>query len=533
MIFRILYYIARADFLERTRRYSFLITIGVVLYVAYLSFPPIDAKYLVIGMGDYRGIYNSAWVGSSIALLCSSLLSLAGFYLIKNAIERDYSTGVGQIIATTPLTKWEYLIGKMISNTVFLMSMVIIISLGSLVMQLYRGESSTIQLLDFWAPILITTLPVMALVSAVSLFFESVKILRGGIGNVIYYFLFMFALMASMGFEDENLGDNAVLEPFGINLIIGSMQTAAHENFSDYNGSFAIGGSDVDDHVETFEWDGVEWTSEIIFWRFFWIVIAIAMTSMATFFFKGFDTVYGKKGRKKKKVMVEQPEISESVVSNGIHIQLSEVFHQRNGYLQLLYRTSLAELKLMLKGLNRWWYFVSLGLGFLSLVVPMETAKIVVPLTWIWPLLIWSQMGNRELKNQTNQYIFSAPSPLRNQLPAIWLAGFLIAIISGYGWVLRLVISGEFAMLAAWFSGAMLIPSLALAAGIWTNSSKLFEILYFMLWYMGPMHQTSSLDFIGITQQNNMAEVPFYFFFVAVTLIILSIIGRRRQLNAV
>ena len=116
---RTLYHITRADFLERTRRYSFLITVGVTIYLAYLYLPPSNASYVTFGLGNYRGVYNSAWVGSVIAALCIVQLALVSFYLIKNAIERDFTTGVGQIIATTPLSKLQYTFGKMLSNLFF------------------------------------------------------------------------------------------------------------------------------------------------------------------------------------------------------------------------------------------------------------------------------------------------------------------------------------------------------------------------------------------------------------------------------
>ena len=83
---RTLYHLARADLLERTRRYSFLVTIGLTTYIIYLYLPPLQAPYLTFGLGDYRGVYNSAWVGSIVAVLCSALLTLPAFYLVKGAI---------------------------------------------------------------------------------------------------------------------------------------------------------------------------------------------------------------------------------------------------------------------------------------------------------------------------------------------------------------------------------------------------------------------------------------------------------------
>ena len=99
----ILYHLMRADFLERVRNYSFLVTIGLTIFLGYIFIPPLDAPYITVDLGGHRGIYNSAWVANVIALLSILFLSLAGFYIVKNVVERDEQTGVGQIIATTPI----------------------------------------------------------------------------------------------------------------------------------------------------------------------------------------------------------------------------------------------------------------------------------------------------------------------------------------------------------------------------------------------------------------------------------------------
>lgn len=126
---RTFYHLMRADFLERSRRYSFLITLGLTIFAAYLYLPPSSANYLTLGLGNYRGVYNSAWIGGAVAVLCSALLSLPAFYLVKNSIERDEQTRVAQIIATTPFSKLRYILGKAFSNFVFLAAMVSIIAL--------------------------------------------------------------------------------------------------------------------------------------------------------------------------------------------------------------------------------------------------------------------------------------------------------------------------------------------------------------------------------------------------------------------
>jgi hypothetical protein len=73
---RILGQLIRADFLERARRYSFFITLGVMLYVGYSAVPPAESGVLTVDLGDVRGIYNSAWIGGVVALLGSMVRSL-------------------------------------------------------------------------------------------------------------------------------------------------------------------------------------------------------------------------------------------------------------------------------------------------------------------------------------------------------------------------------------------------------------------------------------------------------------------------
>ena len=162
----VVYHLMRADLFERARRYSFLITLGSVVFAAYLYIPPKEADYLTLGLGNYRGVYNSAWIGSAVAVLSSALLSLPAFYLVKNAVERDERTRVGQIVATTPLSKPLYTLGKAFSNFVFLAVMVGVIALAAAGMQLIRGESLR---LDPWAllsPFVLCSLPAALHLSA-------------------------------------------------------------------------------------------------------------------------------------------------------------------------------------------------------------------------------------------------------------------------------------------------------------------------------------------------------------------------------
>jgi len=198
---RALYQMVKADFLERVRRYSFLVILAGALWLAY----GIAAEKVWVRVGDgYRGVYNSAWIGMLMAICSSTFLSLCGFYVVKNSVERDSTTRVGRILAATPMRKEFYTVAKTVSNFAVLACMVLVLMAAALAMQWVRPEVRPISLWQLWSPFLLITLPAMFVTGSVALLFETLPVLRSGAGNVIYFFVWTFALVAGVqsGFDD-------------------------------------------------------------------------------------------------------------------------------------------------------------------------------------------------------------------------------------------------------------------------------------------------------------------------------------------
>ena len=187
-----------------------------------------------------------------------------------------------------------------------------------------------------------------------------------------------------------------------------------------------------------------------------------------------------------------------------------------------------AELKLLLKGQRWWWYVIAGGVLIACLANPSTTTReIILPIAWIWPILIWSAIGNREIYHNVQQLTFSSASPVWRQLPAQWLSGFIVTLLMASGAALRFVVDGDTIGLIALLSGAIFIPSLALAAGVWSGTSKLFEILYMVIWYLGPLNKVTELDFIGSHSNGS----PQFFIPFSIAMIALAFFGRSRQLR--
>ena len=123
--------------------------------------------------------------------------------------------------------------------------------------------------------------------------------------------------------------------------------------------------------------------------------------------------------------------------------------------------------------------------------------------------------------------IFSSAAPVWRQLPAQWLAGFLVTSLTGVGVAITLLRVGDTVGLLAWLSGAILIPSLALAFGVWSNTSKVFEIVYLCLWYIGPLNNVPEVDYLGAYNSGNLM----FFLPLSAALIVAAFAGRMRQVR--
>jgi hypothetical protein len=516
--------IARADFLERVRRYSFLFTIGLALYFGYLAI--IDS--ISLRLGEMRGIFNSAWVGSLLTVVGSTLFSLAGFYLVKNSMQRDCEIGVGQILAATPLSKTLYIFGKALSNFAVLSLMIAVLALSAVIMQLVRGEDSHVHLWTLLAPFLFLAVPVMAVVASTAVLFESIPYLRSGFGNVAY-FVFWIACLSLLFASSQ-----PVFDLTGIALIKDSAMAAAHLSPSS-SFSFNIDPGQHFSPASTFRWDGLVWTPHIIFARLIWLALAVLLALLAVLFFDRFDPArsFRRPRPESSAAAPPLPAVSFSTLSTTAPVAhtltplLRSAAHSRFGSILG------AELRLSLKGHRWWWYLVALGLAIACAVVPQPAARgMILACAWLWPVLIWSSLGTRETHFQTHHVIFSAPHPIARQLPAVWLSGVILALVTGSGFAVRLLLGGNLPGLFAWAIATLFIPSLALALGVWSGTGKLFEVLYTLLWYVGPMNAFPALDFMGSSPATASTRYPLLYLALAAILFLVAVAGRKRQLLA-
>jgi hypothetical protein len=505
---RVLLHLVRADFLERVRRYSFLLSMACSVYFGYAIY----AGQISLRLNNYQGVANSAWLGSVAGLVGSVFLSLVGFYVVKNTIQRDRETRVGRILAATPLSKTLYTLGKALSNFAVLGAMVLILAAEAIVIQWTHKGQGPVHLFDLLAPLLVFGVCSVSVTAALAVLFETIPGLRGGLGNIVYFFLWCFLISMSVaplvsGKPPSTL--TPLTDYAGIANISGQMQAQVRQLDPEYKGgsSFTVGS--MHHATKSFLWQGLRWTPAILVGRVFWLGVAVGLTLLAAVLFDRFDPAQerlsfhragqGKRGRQGQAIAVLEAMERMPPESRAAQLTASDLTplaygRKRSRFLALV----LAELRLLLGGRAWWWYTVAAGLFAACLFAPLADARSgVILAAWLWPTLLWSQLGTREGQFSTQALIFSSPHAFPRQLLASWSAGVLLAAITGGGLGLQLVFARDGDGLFAWAMGAMFIATLALMLGVCTGSPKTFEAIYAVWWYIGPLHHLGKLDFIG------------------------------------
>lgn len=509
-----LYQLARSDFFERTRQFQYLIVVAGTLWLGSAFVPGKGASYAVMSIDKYRGVYNSAWLGLVFATVSTFALLLFGFYLVKGAVQRDRETRVGEILASTSMGKFEYVLGKMLSNVAVLGSILAILFVEAIAMQLLRGEDRSINLVQLGLPMALFGIPVICVVSAVAVLFEVLPLLRGSIGNVAYFFCWMGSLMVLIPDNKQGPMTSKPTDLLGISYVFDAIGPAiAKLEHKAFVSDMALG-TDAPKHEHIYTFTGMAYSASLVESRLLWILAAFAIVGVAALFFDRFTSSSRAQAAREPRFFAALTAGFDRVTTPVLDV----VFRSNFGAIVL------AELRLMLKGMGFWWYGVAIGLWIWTLLSPAKMMPIALGLAWLWPILIWSQMGTREAINDTELFIFPTLQPLRRQFLAQLCAGILVALMAGSGALLHDIFASDTHALVAVLVGSLFIPTLALACGAVSATTRTFEIAFMLLWYLGPMNG-SALDYTSAAYAPGFAAAT-------VVLACVAFAARRARLAA-
>ncbi|WP_030797060.1 hypothetical protein [Streptomyces sp. NRRL S-337] len=499
--------LALGDFWDRVRRPAYAVILIAAVGLGYVATPAKEAGWVVMQIGTYRGTYNSAYIGMVVALAGTVWLSLGGFYVVRNAISRDESTGVGRLLAAMPLRTWAYLLAKFLSSVLVLSSMLGVLAVTAVVMQLARAESMTVNPVELLSPFIVIALPLMAFTAAAALLFEAIPLLRAGLGNILWFFIWAFIAIGGQS-------PNAPLGGIGVHSVVRSLAADMKAQGIDPQqvGEFSLGLTVVDKPLKTFIWHGFDLSPGFLLGRYALVAIALALALLPVLWFPRFDPARAgalaasgadpgsaPEGAATPAPVMWEDRRSTQARSAGFTTMPQASVHYGNPALRLL----LGEVRILIQGTPRWWWA---GVLLLTVVAQMVTpatgvTRILLPLAWIWPVLIWSRLGTQRHEYGVEAILGAYPSA-RIRVAAEWAAGFVLTAVAGIGPALRMCTGSDTQGLVHWLCGALFIPSFALVLGTLSRTHRLFPFAYLPLWY-ATVNGIAPVDFMGAIRTGN------------------------------
>jgi hypothetical protein len=516
------YTLIKADYLQRTRSYSFLITLAITIYAAYSFVPPTTAAYTTLSTVGYRGAYNSAWVGYISAIMTTVMLSLYGFLLVNSGVKKDIDTEVGLIIATTPVTNFGYLSVKLFSNYLVLLTIAGITFITSMVMFLVRGSGHPFIFTDFILPYILFALPALFVVSGLAVVAE-VFLGKRSILQFIIYFFICGAVMARINIPTTGI-PTAVFDPFGLSLVTGSIKnqinTEFHESIKQVSFGFIFARHKS---FKTFEWNGVNWTSIFIFSRLLWIAFSLVLVYISSFFFHRFD--FNQSLTKKKTAITtkQQSEVThiKPAASTG---PLPPVVADYG-----IFPFIKTELLLLIRKGPKWFWLVTGGVWIAMLFVPLDIAHAyLLPVIWFLQVTRWSELVTKEQTNRLHYFTYSSYKPLLRMLPSQILAGIALAVVLALPVIGRYLIEANIYTTINILLGSVFIVLLAVCLGIISGGKKLFEIIFFMLTYAATQ-KIPAIDYLGATSHQDHTGYIAILMILILSLGLISFFARNYQ----
>ena len=484
-----LFYIVIFRVLKQIRSHAFLLVIAISIFLSYFVVPSAEAGYEVFYIGGVRGVYNSEWLGGMVAILSTLLLWLFGFYMLRSQISEDIQTEASELIAATPVSKTKYIMATFCANWFILLVMALVLLFSFIVMQMVRGEVQVLHLWEYVKPFLVVTLPSLTVLASFTVFFDVIPGLKGTVGNIIYFFLWMILSVVTLATP------NLFMDFFGLDIILENMANSAAQHFnfldvSEVGGSF--GYYPVEGEIPTFVWEGIHINQSILFSRLLWLLYAFVILVITILSFDRF---------------VKSKACPRSIEINAVPVIQTKTFDKKEIHLtpieksvrqvKIFYMIK-AELLMMLRGHSIWWYGSMLACAVVPFLLTFVLLKTWIPLILIVPLSLWSQMGTREKKYRLHSLIYSSCSSAP-KLFSVWLAGVIVSLLFSIGTIIRLFLLGESGIALNWMIGMLFICTLALTLGTISQNQRLFEIVYLLWWYLGPVNALPYLDFLGLS----------------------------------
>jgi hypothetical protein len=483
--------VALADVRARLRRPGVAVLLVAAAVGAWLAIPdPVPGSGLMMLEGA-RVLYTSPALAFGTASVFAMLLSLFGFYLVSNALERDVRSRIAPVIAASPVRSAEYVLGKLLGNFALLAALTAGLLGAAVAMQLARGEGP-LEPGTYLAHFLVLCGPCALFVAVMALAFECVPGLSGRVGDVAYFVAWAVALpVGAEVWRGDRSSGGSLLRAFdfaGLGFMIDQVQRIAG------TGKFSIGYSPGDPAVPPVHFDGLDFSPESLSGRALVVLGAAVVAPVALVFFRRFDPARTRLAGTRGRLSLGQLLAASSRPIGRLVLPLVD---RVSPDAALTFR---ARPPLLLAVVASAVLGVSLA--------PGQLRQYLLPALFAVLTVAVADVATRERTSGMAGIVLSLPG--RRPKFAEWklASAAVVALVLCGVPLLRLAIADPAAAAAA-LAGILFLAALSVALGIAGGTPKLFTVVSLALWYLAlnAKGRPPALDYGGWWGQATAASI--------------------------
>ena len=467
---------AQADFIERSRRFSFLALIALALFASFWFVPREGDGFQIISIEPTVFVQggNPSWIPIASLIFLTSFWPFIGFFYIRGAVAFDERTGVEHLITASGCGNLRYLFGKFLSGTMLMYTIAGVVMLGSYFMTIWHFPGQFLSAYAFLSPFffILASLPLCA---ALATLFGAFRPLRGTVGAII--FVFAVSTTMAVGIMEN---PSPILRAFDITALSSLVTILSRTSYAitgyEIEHLTIIGGGWTIEEPPTLQlvFNGLLYDSSDFATMGLMLLLTVGFVLLSVPLL-GISKKLAKvrlKGDNFQPIITEQrkPPIYTPVPTTGKTMWLSGIK---------------AELNLMLKRQPLIWKLIGMTGIVLCFALDIEIVQIyVMPLLMIWFVGVFSALGSKEHKHDMLGLIATIPGGKTKQITYSWIAGILISFMLITPILIRMLTHGQIGGMFAAFAGAIFVPSLALFFGEITKTSRFFEVLFIVKTYL-------------------------------------------------
>lgn len=257
----------------RMRRLSSLFAVMAMIAISWAMIVDPQTGSSMMAINKARVLYTSSALAMGSASLLSFLLALIGFYLVRGRIVEDLRSGIGSVIASTPVSNSLFLFSRWLGGVAYMLSLVLVAMCAIMVLHAIRGDGP-IQLWVYVQTYLLVLGPMTVFAVSAAILFDSLPVLMGKAGDFAYFIAWIMQISIVSKIEELSAGN---LSPWLLLDFSGLVTTIFTLKTYLMTSNFSLGSSTFDPQVMPITLPVIMWSWQMALMRFGSAALALCL----------------------------------------------------------------------------------------------------------------------------------------------------------------------------------------------------------------------------------------------------------------